>query len=235
MLRKTQPPDRRSLNDNSMHQPARLDVILSAIIDSAIGRANEVERSAESGSDEYRQQDLALDLISELLWHDASGTVAELLVSRITKMRLRVHLSLMRDAVEIVDRHTAPLVIHLLAATMAALRWDGHGWLEDIPKPESEQFEVAANAFVNTLMVIDDDWGDPEILDLLPLLSCNEQPVRRAAWIALRCVDSMWHAPMVVAAVSAGLSSADSAARSHAAYIAEDPQRRLDRARRPSS
>jgi len=218
-----------------MDQPARLDAILSAIIDSAIRRANEVERSAESGSGDYRQEDRALDLISELLWHDASGTVADILVSRITKMTLGVQLSLMRDAVEIVDRHTAPLVVHLLAATMAAVRWDGHGWLEDIPRPASEQLERAANAFVNTLMVIDDDWGEPEIRDLQPLLSCNEQPVRRAAWVALRCVNSMWHAPMVVAAVSAGLSSADSAVRSHAAYIAEEPQRRLDRARRPSS
>jgi hypothetical protein len=214
-----------------MNQPVPLDKVLSAIIDSAIRRANEIERAADSGGGGDHEQDRALDLISELLFHDASGRVAEFLISRIETMRLGVRLSVMRDAVETIDRHTAPLVIHLLATTMTALRWDGCGWLKDMPHSTSKQLEVAKGAFVNTLMVIDADWGEPEIRDVLPLLTDDEQPIRRAAWIALRCVDSMWHAPIVAAAVNAGFSSSDSAVRGHAAYIAEEPRRRLNRER----
>jgi catechol 2,3-dioxygenase-like lactoylglutathione lyase family enzyme len=211
---------------------AQIDDCLKAVVDSCIQRANKAERSAED-SYEHQQGDRPVDLILELLWHDRSGAVANLLTSRVNKIDSGVRWALMRDAVEMVDRHVAPLVVHLFAAAMQELQWDGRGWLQDIPDTPSTPKDVASDMLIPTLMVID-DWGEPEVRDLVPLLNCDDQPVRRAAWVALRIINSMWHAPMVQAAVSAGLSSTDSVVRGHATYIAEEPKRRRERMRRLS-
>jgi catechol 2,3-dioxygenase-like lactoylglutathione lyase family enzyme len=220
------PPPPASLGESEF------DGCLKDVVDSCIQRANKAERSGED-SYEHRQGDRPIDLILELLWHDNSGAVANFAASRVNTMDVGVRWALMRDAAEMVDRHVAPLVVHLFAAAMQELQWDGRGWLQDIPDTPSTPKDVASDMLIPILMVID-TWGEPEIRDLEPLLTCDDQAVRRAAWVALRVIDSMWHAPMVQAAVIAGLSSADSVVRSHATHIAEEPERQRERMRRLS-
>jgi catechol 2,3-dioxygenase-like lactoylglutathione lyase family enzyme len=190
----------------------------AAIIDACIGRANEAERLAEAGAGDFLYRELALESVGNLLRNDTSGTVANLVISRIDTMELGVRWSLMREAVEWAEGRFAPLVIHLLATTMAALRWDGHGWLEDIPQPTTETLAVAKRILVSTLMIVEEDWGDP-VRQLQPLLACDDQAICRAAWVALRSADPMSHAPFVTETISAGLSSADSIVRSHAEHM----------------
>jgi len=91
----------------------------AATVDACIGRANEAERLAEAGAGDFLHRELALESVGNLLRNDTSGTVANLVISRIDTMELGVRLSLMREAVEWAEGRFAPLVIHLLAATMA--------------------------------------------------------------------------------------------------------------------
>lgn len=209
---------------------SEFDSCLKDVVDSCIQRANKAERSAED-SYEHKQGDRPVDLILELLWHDNSGAVANFVASRVNTMDVGVRWAILCDAAEMVDRHIAPLVVHLFAATMQEFQWDGSGWLQDIPGTPSIPKDVAGDTLIPILMVID-TWGEPEVRDLVPLLTSDDQGVRRAAWVILRVVDSMWHAPMVQAGVSAGLSSADTVVRSHATYIAEEPERQRERMRR---
>src|SRR4029079_18324491 len=109
-----------------------------AIIISSIGAANDADKVAEAGRGDYLKVDRALDPIHELLRNDAKGALAAMVIPRIGEMTLGVRLSLMRDSVECAGAPLVPLVVHLLAAIMSALRWDGHGWLADVPPPTTE-------------------------------------------------------------------------------------------------
>lgn len=210
------------------HRRSPIDASTDAIIDSSILAANDADNRAESGQGDSLQVDRALDPIHELLRNDATGTLAAVVISRIDEMTLGVRLSLMRAAVECAGAPLVPLVINLLAASMAALRWDGHGWLADVPPPVTEPLKIAQCAMVNTLMIIDADWRDPEIGAVLPVLAYNEPMIRRAAWVALRCWTCTTRSlPATASAViKSGLADSDPVVRSHAEHIAAEAARR---------
>ena len=207
------------------HRRSPIDANPDAIIDSSIRAANDADKS---GQGDCLQVDRALDPIHELLRNDATGTLAAVVISRIDEMTLGVRLSLMRDAVECAGAPLVPLVIKLLATSMATLRWDGHGWLADVPPPTTEPLKIAQCAMINTLMIIEADWRDPEIAALLLGLAYKELMIRRAAWVALRCW--CWTTGSLpataYAAIQSGLSDPDPVARSHAEHIVAEAARR---------
>lgn len=197
----------------------KIESNLVKIIDGAICAAN---NAAESGDADCLKVDRELDPILGMLRDDDTGTIAGLLISRIDEMQLGVQLSLMRDAVECANPSSVALVANLLGRSMLALDWNGGGWLEKVSPPATEPLKAAHCAMVNTLMIIDADWGGNEIIALRPVLTAGEPMARRAAWVAIRCWAWTSRAlpPTMAEAIRAGLSDADPVIRSHAEQLA---------------
>jgi len=190
------------------------------IVDTTIRSANEFDKRAEAGECEPIQVDFALRPMIEFLRHDTDRTFATLVISRIEKMNLAVQLSLMRDAVEFAGSSLVLLVVHLLAASLTAVRWDGTGTLANVPPQPTESLKIADCALTNTLMIINSDWQKEQVEALLPVLNEDNQMIRRAAWMALYyCSDPLLASETVTLAVKPGLSDSDPVVRSHAENI----------------